>query len=89
MMTYDDLLSDFLGYVRFFLYLCGMENTNRSYGRMELAQAYFPALCPRAAWAKFRLLLMEYDELAPMATMSRRTLTPREAGQCFELLGVP
>ncbi len=37
-----------------------MVNEIRTYGRTELAQLYFPAICPRAAWAKLRLYMSDY-----------------------------
>ena len=60
-----------------------------TYGRMELAQRYFPAICGRAAWAKLKGLLMECPHLAPLATMSRRTLTPAEVETVYDVLGEP
>ena len=65
------------------------KNTQKTFGRWELAQLYFPTVGGRAAWGKFKNLLMEYDELSPLATMSRRTLTPREASTVFSILGEP
>ena len=66
-----------------------METQLHAYGRTELAQKYFPNICPKAAWHKLRLLLMEHDALVDMATMHRRTLTTREVADIFELLGTP
>ena len=61
----------------------------RTYGRTELAQLYFPRLCPQAAWRKLRTLMLEYPALAELAVMPRRTLTVREVGDVFDLLGTP
>ena len=66
-----------------------METPLRAYGRTELAQKYFPNISPKAAWHKLRSLLLEYDALASLATMPRRTLTVREVADVFELLGAP
>ena len=66
-----------------------METPLHAYGRTELAQKYFPNICPKAAWHKLRTLLLEYDALASLATMHRRTLTTREVADVFELLGAP
>ena len=66
-----------------------METPLHAYGRTELAQKYFPNISPQAAWHKLRQLLMEHDRLQPLATMHRRTLTVREVGDVFSLLGAP
>ena len=83
-----------------FSYLCtytkaykNMENSYRlpvaSYGRMELAQIYFPHICGRAAWRKFKDCMAEYPELDPLRTISRRTFLPLEVESIFRNLGVP
>ena len=66
-----------------------METPLHAYGRTELAQKYFPNISPKAAWHKLRTLMLEYDALASLATMPRRTLTVREVADVFELLGAP
>ena len=70
-----------------------MENSYRlpvaSYGRMELAQIYFPHICGRAAWRKFKDCMAEYPELDPLLTLSRRTFLPLEVECIFRNLGVP
>ena len=70
-----------------------MENSYRlpvaSYGRMELAQIYFPHICGRAAWRKFKDCMAEYPELDPLRTISRRTFLPLEVECIFRNLGVP
>ena len=38
---------------------------------MELAQAYFPAILPRSAWKKLKVLLMDNPQTASYATLSR------------------
>ena len=44
----------------------------RTYGRMELAQTYFPAISPRAAWKKLKSLLLDNPSTAPFARLTRR-----------------
>ena len=50
-----------------------MTNEVKSYGRTELAQLYFPAICPRAAWAKLRLYMSDYPRLRKLLLCKRRT----------------
>ena len=66
-----------------------MKQTVRTYGRMELAQAYFPAILPRSAWKKLKALLMDDPQTASLATLSRRTFLPAEVSIIFSVLGVP
>ena len=72
-----------------FLYLCTMETTSRTYGRMELAQAYFPAITPRAAWKKLKSLLADIPSVSHLATLSRRSFLPAEVNAIFTALGRP
>ena len=60
-----------------------------SMGRMELAQAYFPAILPRSAWLKFRSLLEDYPELSGFAHQKRRTYLPSEVNIIYQHLGHP
>ena len=39
---------------------------------MELAQTYFPAISPRAAWKKLKSLLLDNPSTAPFARLTRR-----------------
>jgi len=64
-------------------------NFQPSMGRMELAQAYFPAILPRSAWLKFRSLLEEYPELSGFAHQKRRTYLPSEVNIIYQHLGHP
>ena len=66
-----------------------METTVRTYGRTELAQLYFPAICPRAAWAKLRLYMSDYPRLHCLLTVRRRTFLPAEVALIFDCLGRP
>ena len=66
-----------------------MEQKIRTYGRMELAQAYFPDLTPSGAWKKFKLFLQDYDELSGILTTNHRTLTPAQVQAVFNALGAP
>ena len=61
----------------------------KSYGRTELAQLYFPAICPRAAWAKLRLYMNDYPRLRQLLVSKRRTFLPVEVSLIFETLGHP
>ena len=78
-----------LAYFDYFSYLCTMETTIRTYGRTELAQLYFPAICPRAAWAKLRLYMSDYPQLRKLLTCKRRTFLPIEVSLIFDTLGRP
>ena len=66
-----------------------MVNEIRTYGRTELAQLYFPAICPRAAWAKLRLYMSDYPRLRTLLTVKRRTFLPVEVALIFDCLGRP
>ncbi len=66
-----------------------METNIRSYGRMELAQAYFPAITPKSAWKKLKDLLLEDPVTNPIARGSRRTFLPAEVSIIFAHLGTP
>ena len=86
MATFPDKI---FGYIAEFLYLCTMETTSRTYGRMELAQAYFPAITPRAAWKKLKSLLADDPTTAPLARLTRRSFLPAEVATIFAALGQP
>ena len=65
-------------------------NQNQScFGRMELAQAYFPYLLPRSAWQKLKSLMLDDPELSPLATQKRRTYLPAEVNIIYQHLGRP
>ena len=66
-----------------------METPIRSYGRMELAQAYFPHLTPSGAWKRFKLFMQDYEELSEILTLPHRTFTPRQVQTIFSNLGAP
>ena len=66
-----------------------MVNEIRTYGRTELAQLYFPAICPRAAWAKLRLYMSDYPRLRKLLACKRRTFLPVEVSLIFDTLGRP
>lgn len=66
-----------------------MKTTTRSYGRMELAQAYFPAITPRAAWKKLKSLLIDDLSTSHLARLTRRTFLPAEVATIFAALGTP
>jgi hypothetical protein len=66
-----------------------MKTTVRTYGRMELAQQYFPAIAPRSAWKKLKGLLLDDPATAPLAMLSRRTFLPAEVSTIFAALGAP
>ena len=92
-MNYSELYAflsvGFLANMVIFSYLCSMETTIRTYGRTELAQLYFPAICPRAAWAKLRLYMHDYPRLRKLLASGRRTFLPVEVALIFDTLGRP
>ena len=101
-MSYNELyvflLVRILAYSDYFSYLCrkimvnnqcSMVNEIRTYGRTELAQLYFPAICPRAAWAKLRLYMHDYPQLHKLLACKRRTFLPIEVSLIFDCLGRP
>ena len=78
-----------LAQFNYFSYLCTMETTIRTYGRTELAQLYFPAICPRAAWAKLRLYMIDDPRLSHLLSSKRRSFLPIEVALIFDCLGRP
>ena len=88
-VLYAFLLVKSLAYPDIFSYLCSMETTIKAYGRTELAQLYFPAICPRAAWAKLRLYMHDYPQLHNLLACKRRTFLPIEVSLIFDCLGRP
>ena len=66
-----------------------MNKQIKTYGRMELAQMYFPAIAPRSAWRRMKDLLLESSSTSELATMSRRVFMPAEVSLIFETFGVP
>ena len=58
-------------------------------GRTELAQRYFPYIQPQSAWQKLKSLLQEDPDLAPLATLRRRTFLPVEVNKIYQRLGQP
>ena len=55
-----------------------MEQSSKSFGRMELAQLYFPYILPRSAWQKLKSLLDEDPALQHLTTLKRRSFLPSE-----------
>jgi hypothetical protein len=66
-----------------------MEKVIKTYGRMELAQLYFPAIAPRSAWRRMKDLLRESSTTAELAEQTRRVFMPAEVSLIFDTLGVP
>ena len=66
-----------------------MEKIIKTYGRMELAQMYFPAIAPRSAWRRMKDLLRESSSTAELASMSRRIFMPAEVSLIFDTFGKP
>ena len=56
---------------------------------MELAQAYFPAITPRAAWKKLKSLLIDDPSTSQLARLTRCTFLPAEVATIFAVLGTP
>ena len=66
-----------------------MEKATKSFGRTELAQEYFPRLCPEAAWHKLRSWLKFNPRLSHLYALTRRTFTPAEVQLIYAELGEP
>ena len=64
-------------------------NTQSSFGRMELAQSYFPFLLPHSAWNKLKALMLDIPELSGFAKQKRRTFLPSEVSLIYQHLGHP
>ena len=73
----------------FFCNFAPMEIVIKTYGRMELAQMYFPAIAPRSAWRRMKDLLRESSTTAELAEQSRRVFMPAEVSLIFETFGAP
>ena len=65
------------------------KETQTSFGRMELAQNYFPFLLPHSAWNKFKALLLDIPELSGYVKQKRRTFLPSEVNIIYQYLGRP
>jgi hypothetical protein len=62
----------------------------RAYGRIELAQLYFPHLTPRSAWRKLKGWIMVNPELRTMLEgLKFRTFTSNQVAKIVEMLGEP
>ena len=66
-----------------------MEHSSKSFGRMELAQLYFPYILPRSAWQKMKSLLVEDPALKHLVTLKRRSFLPVEVNIIYQRLGHP
>ena len=66
-----------------------MNDKPRTFGRTELAQAYFPQLCPEAAWHKLRQWITINPALRHLRDLRRRSFTPAEVRLIFDNLGEP
>ena len=66
-----------------------MENSVKTFGRMELAQLYFPCILPRSAWQKLKSLLMEDPALQHLTKLRRRSFLPTEVNIIYQRLGHP
>lgn len=66
-----------------------MEKEIKTYGRMELAQMYFPAIAPRSAWRRMKELLRESATTAELASLPRRIFMPAEVSLIFKTFGMP
>ena len=66
-----------------------MAQTVKSFGRMELAQLYFPCILPRSAWQKFKSLLIEDPALQHLSSLKRRSFLPSEVNIIYQRLGHP
>lgn len=59
------------------------------YGRMELAQIYFPHICGRAAWRKLKDCMADEPSLQSLLSARRRTFLPAEVERIFQAIGCP
>ncbi len=66
-----------------------MEQSTKTFGRMELAQLYFPCILPRSAWQKLKSLLMEDPALQHLTKLRRRSFLPTEVNIIYQRLGHP
>jgi hypothetical protein len=66
-----------------------MNRVIKTYGRMELAQMYFPAIAPRSAWRRMKDLLTENPSTAELALRTRRVFMPAEVSLIFNTFGEP
>ena len=66
-----------------------MEQSAKSFGRMELAQLYFPYILPRSAWQKLKTLLEEDPALQHLVSLKRRSFLPAEVNIIYQHLGNP
>ena len=63
--------------------------TQKTFGRSELAQQYFPRLTAMSAWRKFKEWLGVNPRLSGLLTLARRTYTPAEVQLIFSEIGEP
>ncbi len=61
----------------------------RAYGRSELAIEYFPYLCQKSAYEKFKGWLEVNPVLRPLLTLNQRTYTPAQVALIIDQLGEP
>ena len=66
-----------------------MNELRHTYGRMELAQLYFPNICGRAAWRKLKEIMADDPALKPLTGIKRRTFLPIEVDRIFHAIGRP
>ena len=66
-----------------------MNELKHTYGRMELAQLYFPNICGRAAWRKLKEIMADNPALKPLTGIKRRTFLPIEVDSIFHAIGRP
>ena len=65
-----------------------------AHGRTELAQMYYPHLCPARAWVKLKTQIRETPGLFTRLTETgytthRRTFTPLQVTIIYEAIGEP
>ena len=67
-----------------------MDKVIKTYGRMELAQLYFPAIAPRSAWRRMKDLLRESSTTAELAELRLAgSSCPPRVSLIFDTFGVP
>ena len=63
--------------------------SQKTFGRSELAQLYFPQLQQKSAWQKLKSWLSINPRLRLLASLTRRTFTPAEVALIYAELGEP
>ena len=66
-----------------------MDTATKTYGRTELAQAYFPNISAKSAWQRLKSLMADTPSLADLSAIHRRYFLPAEVQRIFNEIGRP